>query len=171
MECFPAQKLSLKYQGVGCVDICSVCKSILYCGTQHRASVEGQLLRCNGTCRPFVLSRAFFAGSQRYGDCPYNDFDVDLKLVTHCREIIVIKPVPDNFWDTGTSTVLYLYFRTSSWKSWIFFTFLKASKVLGMVLVLENPVDLSQLPLKVLEFDCMQIASVESSLASRIQGE
>ena len=33
----------------------------------HRASWEGQLLRSNNKERPFILTRAFFAGSQRYG--------------------------------------------------------------------------------------------------------
>uniref|UniRef100_W5KT68 Glucosidase II alpha subunit n=1 Tax=Astyanax mexicanus TaxID=7994 RepID=W5KT68_ASTMX len=34
---------------------------------QHRATAEGQIQRSGGTERPFVLTRAFFAGSQRYG--------------------------------------------------------------------------------------------------------
>lgn len=34
---------------------------------QHRATVEGQIQKSNGQERPFVLSRSFFAGSQRYG--------------------------------------------------------------------------------------------------------
>jgi alpha 1,3-glucosidase len=34
---------------------------------QHRATYEGQLLKSNNQDRPFVLSRAFFAGTQRYG--------------------------------------------------------------------------------------------------------
>ena len=38
------------------------------CVLQHRATVEGQLLRSDNQHRPFVLSRAFFAGSQRYGE-------------------------------------------------------------------------------------------------------
>nr|XP_033809671.1 neutral alpha-glucosidase AB isoform X2 [Geotrypetes seraphini] len=33
----------------------------------QKATVEGQLLRSGGEERPFVLTRAFFAGSQRYG--------------------------------------------------------------------------------------------------------
>lgn len=33
----------------------------------HRATTEGLLMRSGGHDRPFVLSRAFFAGSQRYG--------------------------------------------------------------------------------------------------------
>lgn len=33
----------------------------------HRASINGQLLRSDNCCRPFVLARSFFAGSQRYG--------------------------------------------------------------------------------------------------------
>uniref|UniRef100_A0A8B9KJ20 Neutral alpha-glucosidase AB n=1 Tax=Astyanax mexicanus TaxID=7994 RepID=A0A8B9KJ20_ASTMX len=33
----------------------------------HRATAEGQIQRSGGTERPFVLTRAFFAGSQRYG--------------------------------------------------------------------------------------------------------
>lgn len=35
---------------------------------QHRASTEGQVLRSDNQHRPFVLSRAFFSGSQRYGE-------------------------------------------------------------------------------------------------------
>jgi alpha 1,3-glucosidase len=34
---------------------------------QHRSTFEGQLLRSGGEDRPFVLSRGFFAGTQRYG--------------------------------------------------------------------------------------------------------
>lgn len=34
---------------------------------QHRSTYQGLLQRENGKERPFVLSRAFFAGSQRYG--------------------------------------------------------------------------------------------------------
>ncbi|XP_074662520.1 neutral alpha-glucosidase AB-like isoform X2 [Tubulanus polymorphus] len=34
---------------------------------QQRASAEGQVARSGGNERPFVLSRAFFAGSQRHG--------------------------------------------------------------------------------------------------------
>ncbi|RKP00204.1 hypothetical protein CXG81DRAFT_13501, partial [Caulochytrium protostelioides] len=34
---------------------------------QHRATYEGQVARSHATDRPFVLTRAFFAGSQRYG--------------------------------------------------------------------------------------------------------
>jgi len=52
---------------------------IFCCCMKHRASVEGQLLRCSGTCRPFVLSRAFFAGSQRYGDSSCIDFYTHFK--------------------------------------------------------------------------------------------
>ncbi|XP_056365904.1 LOW QUALITY PROTEIN: neutral alpha-glucosidase AB [Oenanthe melanoleuca] len=33
----------------------------------HKATAEGQIRRSGGRLRPFVLSRAFFAGSQRYG--------------------------------------------------------------------------------------------------------
>jgi alpha 1,3-glucosidase len=33
----------------------------------HQASTEGQIMRSNGEFRPFVLSRAFYAGSQRFG--------------------------------------------------------------------------------------------------------
>lgn len=58
---------------------------------QHRATVEGQLLRCNESCRPFVLSRAFFAGSQRYGNVLSIDSDIGLKPVAHCTETIVRK--------------------------------------------------------------------------------
>jgi len=63
---------------------------------KHRASVEGQLLRSSGTRRPFVLSRAFFAGSQRYGDYTCVDFDTDLKRVAH-----QFLPVTENrYWAT-----------------------------------------------------------------------
>ena len=34
---------------------------------QHRSTYEGQLMKGNMQDRPFVLSRAFFAGTQRYG--------------------------------------------------------------------------------------------------------
>ena len=33
----------------------------------HQASAEGQVMRTGGLERPFVLSRAFFAGTQRFG--------------------------------------------------------------------------------------------------------
>ena len=33
----------------------------------HEATAMGQIQRSGGTERPFVLSRAFFAGSQRFG--------------------------------------------------------------------------------------------------------
>lgn len=33
----------------------------------HQASAEGQVMRTEGRERPFVLSRAFFAGTQRFG--------------------------------------------------------------------------------------------------------
>uniref|UniRef100_A0A8C3QLK3 Glucosidase II alpha subunit n=1 Tax=Cyanoderma ruficeps TaxID=181631 RepID=A0A8C3QLK3_9PASS len=36
-------------------------------GLYHKATAEGQIRRSGGRLRPFVLSRAFFAGSQRYG--------------------------------------------------------------------------------------------------------
>jgi alpha 1,3-glucosidase len=39
----------------------------IYGMLQHRATYEGHLLRSNGRDRPFVLSRAFFSGTQRYG--------------------------------------------------------------------------------------------------------
>lgn len=35
---------------------------------QHMATAEGQIQRSGGVERPFVLTRAFFAGSQRYGE-------------------------------------------------------------------------------------------------------
>ena len=35
---------------------------------KHQATYEGHLLRTNNQERPFVLSRAFFAGSQRFGE-------------------------------------------------------------------------------------------------------
>lgn len=42
-------------------------KNILFM-SQHRATAEGQIARTDGRERPFVLSRAFFAGTQRYGE-------------------------------------------------------------------------------------------------------
>ncbi|KAJ3219028.1 hypothetical protein HDU67_003018 [Dinochytrium kinnereticum] len=39
----------------------------LYGALQHRATAEGHLIRSNNQDRPFVLSRAFFIGTQRYG--------------------------------------------------------------------------------------------------------
>ncbi|KAI8613594.1 glycosyl hydrolases family 31-domain-containing protein [Chytriomyces sp. MP71] len=39
----------------------------IYGSLQHRATAEGHLLRSGNTDRPFVLSRAFFIGTQRYG--------------------------------------------------------------------------------------------------------
>lgn len=35
--------------------------------SQHMATMEGLLSRSDGMERPFVLSRSFFAGSQRFG--------------------------------------------------------------------------------------------------------
>lgn len=39
----------------------------LYGHYVHRATYEGHLLRSNNQERPFILSRSFFAGSQKYG--------------------------------------------------------------------------------------------------------
>ena len=39
----------------------------LYGIYQQMATAEGQVKRSGGKLRPFVLSRAFYAGSQRYG--------------------------------------------------------------------------------------------------------
>ncbi|XP_016890009.1 neutral alpha-glucosidase C isoform X2 [Cynoglossus semilaevis] len=39
----------------------------LYGFYQHMATVEGLMSRSGGSLRPFVLSRSFFAGSQRFG--------------------------------------------------------------------------------------------------------
>ncbi|KAI9204856.1 glycosyl hydrolases family 31-domain-containing protein [Polychytrium aggregatum] len=39
----------------------------IYGMLQHRSTYEGHLLRSIDNDRPFILSRAFFAGSQRYG--------------------------------------------------------------------------------------------------------
>ena len=36
--------------------------------SQHMATAEGLIQRSGGEERPFVLTRAFFAGSQRYGE-------------------------------------------------------------------------------------------------------
>lgn len=37
--------------------------------SQHMATTEGLITRSGGVARPFVLSRSFFAGSQRFGMC------------------------------------------------------------------------------------------------------
>ena len=34
----------------------------------HQATAEGQVMRSQNLERPFVLSRAFFAGTQRFGE-------------------------------------------------------------------------------------------------------
>ena len=70
---------------------------------QHRATVEGQLLRCNETCRPFVLSRAFFAGSQRHGN-----LSIDSDTVDHCTETIVRKHVSETLEQVVSLFVLFL---------------------------------------------------------------
>ena len=36
---------------------------------QHQSSAEGQIMRSERKLRSFVLSRAFYAGSQRFGEC------------------------------------------------------------------------------------------------------
>lgn len=41
---------------------------------QHMATADGLVLRSRGIERPFVLSRAFFAGSQRFGKIWRRDF-------------------------------------------------------------------------------------------------
>ena len=38
------------------------------CYFQQQATYEGHILRSGGQQRPFVLSRAFFAGAQRFGE-------------------------------------------------------------------------------------------------------
>ncbi len=42
--------------------------SFLCINLQQMATAEGQIQRSGGVERPFVLTRAFFAGSQRYGE-------------------------------------------------------------------------------------------------------
>jgi len=42
---------------------------------QQMATAQGLIQRSGGVERPFVLTRAFFAGSQRYGK-PFTDFTV-----------------------------------------------------------------------------------------------
>ena len=37
----------------------------------HQATANGQIMRSDGKERPFVLSRAFFAGSQRSGESEF----------------------------------------------------------------------------------------------------
>lgn len=42
-------------------------KTVLEFILQQKATAEGILMRSNNEQRPFVLTRAFFAGSQRFG--------------------------------------------------------------------------------------------------------
>ncbi|KAJ3326752.1 hypothetical protein HDU76_012674 [Blyttiomyces sp. JEL0837] len=49
----------------------------IYGALQQRATYEGLLLRNNNEDRPFVLSRAFFIGSQRYGSIWTGDNTAD----------------------------------------------------------------------------------------------
>jgi mannosyl-oligosaccharide alpha-1,3-glucosidase len=55
---------------------------------QHRSTFEGHLHRSGGNDRPFILSRAFFAGTQRYGAIwvfdPYVDWRQRCKLGASC---------------------------------------------------------------------------------------
>ncbi|KAJ3076798.1 hypothetical protein HDU98_000098 [Podochytrium sp. JEL0797] len=55
-------KDNLHFGGVEHRDVHNV-----YGALQHRATGEGHVLRSGGLDRPFVLSRAFFIGTQRYG--------------------------------------------------------------------------------------------------------
>ncbi|KAI9350705.1 glycosyl hydrolases family 31-domain-containing protein [Obelidium mucronatum] len=55
-------KDNLHYGGVEHRDVHNI-----YGALQHRATAEGHKLRSDNTDRPFVLSRAFFIGTQRYG--------------------------------------------------------------------------------------------------------
>lgn len=42
----------------------------------HMATFQGHLLRSEGKARPFILSRSFFAGSQRYGEWQISFFNI-----------------------------------------------------------------------------------------------
>ena len=46
----------------------------------HQATMMGQIQRSGGNERPFVLSRAFFAGSQRFG------MRMKFSLIRHSKE-------------------------------------------------------------------------------------
>ena len=46
----------------------------------HKSSYDGHLKRSNGKLRPFVLSRSFFAGSQRYGEYESHFFKFSLEF-------------------------------------------------------------------------------------------
>lgn len=43
---------------------------------QHMATVQGLIARSGGSHRPFVLSRAFFAGTQRHGEFGIEGIDL-----------------------------------------------------------------------------------------------
>ena len=69
--------------------------SLCVCMLQHMANADGQIKRSGDTERPFILSRAFFAGTQRYGEshgfssnchCPVS-FDCQI-LASFCSFLI-----------------------------------------------------------------------------------
>lgn len=53
---------------VNCMERVLFYSYILYVLTQHMAAAEGLIMRSGGKQRPFVLTRSFFAGSQRFGE-------------------------------------------------------------------------------------------------------
>ena len=58
----------------------------IYGMLQQQATAEGQVLRSGGKERPFVLSRAFFTGSQRFGRW-YVSYTLIPRLQCLCNEV------------------------------------------------------------------------------------
>lgn len=46
----------------------SMQENLTFVSLKHMATAEGLITRSGGSERPFVLSRSFFAGSQRFGE-------------------------------------------------------------------------------------------------------
>lgn len=56
------------------------------------ATAEGQTQRSGGVERPFVLTRAFFAGSQRYGEFMWLFLQTEIKVL-RLRDYFIIHVV------------------------------------------------------------------------------
>lgn len=59
---------------------------------QQMATAEGQTQRSGGVERPFVLTRAFFAGSQRYGEFMWLFLQTEIKVL-RLRDYFIIHVV------------------------------------------------------------------------------